>query len=174
MDLIRPIYELIDLRSFSNLWFWLALGAIWFFQGSRVLGVPWDMIVRARQGDAAAGADLEQLAQIHGRRVLRFWRGIGPVATGGICCALTMLGLLGFAYGHEFSQALVLLGVPLGAVGLMSGATARRIEQGGLRQQALWSALIRLRNRVQIVSMVAIAVTTFWGMARNAALSVIW
>ena len=29
MDLADTIFEVIDMRSFSNLWFWIALAVVW-------------------------------------------------------------------------------------------------------------------------------------------------
>ena len=41
------IFELIDLRSFSNLWYWLGLSIFWSTVGHWVLGVPHDIVYPA-------------------------------------------------------------------------------------------------------------------------------
>ncbi|MEC7258626.1 MAG: component of SufBCD complex, partial [Pseudomonadota bacterium] len=49
MDWYSSIFELIDMRSFSNLWFWIALAVTWSTTSHWVLGVPFDMVNRARR-----------------------------------------------------------------------------------------------------------------------------
>ena len=54
MDWYNVIFELIDMRSFSNLWYWIVLAVLWSTASHWVLSVPFDMISRAkRQGGAA-------------------------------------------------------------------------------------------------------------------------
>ncbi len=45
--------------SFSNLWYWIALAVMWSSTSHWVLGVPYDMIQRARREGGQAEADLE-------------------------------------------------------------------------------------------------------------------
>ena len=47
LDWYQSIFELIDMRSFSNLWYWIALAVMWSTASHWVLGVPWDMVIRA-------------------------------------------------------------------------------------------------------------------------------
>ena len=56
--LVRNVFELIDMRSFSNLWFWIALAVLWSSVSHWVLGVPWDMVMRARKDDRRRPPDL--------------------------------------------------------------------------------------------------------------------
>ena len=49
MDLHLRIFEVIDMRSFSNLWYWIMLAVIWSSTSHWVLGVPHDMFIRARR-----------------------------------------------------------------------------------------------------------------------------
>ena len=46
MDFYASVSEVIDLRSFSNLWFWIALAVMWSTVSHWVMGVPWDMVQR--------------------------------------------------------------------------------------------------------------------------------
>ncbi|MEL7184122.1 MAG: component of SufBCD complex, partial [Pseudomonadota bacterium] len=56
--------EVIDFRSFSNLWFWIALAAIWSTASHWVIGVPFDMVRRAARGHEQSLADMHTLANI--------------------------------------------------------------------------------------------------------------
>ena len=168
MDWYQSVFELIDMRSFSNLWFWIVLAVLWSSTSHWVLGVPWDMVMRARRGeDAQRVADMETLVRINTDRLLLIAEESGLLLAGVVCFALTMLGLLGFVYGNEFSQAVFLLGFPMTIVGLMSLSTARTIRREGLSGEALFRILRRHRLLTQVVGVISIFVTAMWGMLQN-------
>ena len=62
--------DVIDLRSFSNLWYWIALATLWSSVSHWVLGVPHDMIQRARREGGQAQSDVEDLVRININRLL--------------------------------------------------------------------------------------------------------
>ncbi|MEL7280122.1 MAG: component of SufBCD complex [Pseudomonadota bacterium] len=168
MDIYSEIFELIDMRSFSNLWFWIMLAIIWSSTSHWVLGVPWDMVTRARRAnDAEKLQDVEQLVRINTRRITHIADETGLLMAGFGCFVLTMLVLLGFVYDHEFSQALFLLGFPMSIVGLICVASSRRILGEELRGEALYKMMSRHRMTTQIVGVVSIFVTGLWGMLQN-------
>lgn len=162
------IFELIDLRSFSNLWYWLGLSIFWSTVGHWVLGVPHDMIRRAQDGrDPQAMHDIEALAGIYVRRLLFISRTAGVWLVAGLSCALSALVLLAAAYRVEFAQALLCLMLPGTLVFLLTLRTARRIEAGENHGPALIRRLRRHRMTVQGVGMVSIFVTAVFGMYQN-------
>ena len=57
-------FEVIDIRSFSNLWFWMVLAVMWSSASHRVIGIPYDMIQNAKRHGGQAERDLEALMQI--------------------------------------------------------------------------------------------------------------
>ena len=155
------------MRSFSNLWFWIALAVVWSSASHWVLGVPFDMITRARRQGGEAQADLETLVRINVSRILYIGRISGLILLGFLCFALTALAMLGFVYDVEFAQALVLIGFPRSIVGGLSIRTAGKIEAEAPRGEALHKRLIRHRQAVQVVGMISIFVTALWGMWQN-------
>ncbi|WP_397541517.1 component of SufBCD complex [Roseovarius salis] len=168
MDWYDSIFELIDMRSFSNLWFWIMLAVVWSSTSHWVLGVPWDMVVRARRGkDARSVADLETMVKINTGRILYIARESGLLLAGFISFVLTVLCLLGFVYGNEFSQAVFLLLFPMTIVGLLSLASAHVIRRDALSGEALFRSMHRHRLMTQVVGMVSIFVTAMWGMLQN-------
>ena len=56
MEIYAILTEIIDLRSFSNLWFWIALAVMWSSTSHWVLGIPHDMIQRAKREGGQAMA----------------------------------------------------------------------------------------------------------------------
>ena len=178
MDWYSTVFETIDMRSFSNLWFWIALAVLWSSTSHYVLGVPWDMVLRARKedkGDAdvdpVAMQDMNAMVQINTRRILHIIEESGLMLTGIVCFLLTAAGLLGWVYGREFAQAIFLLAVPISLVWLLTVRTARQIDASGLTGAALIKRLYRHRLYVQIIGMVSIFVTAMWGMDQNMSVS---
>src|SRR5690606_5033760 len=133
LDWTKLIFDLIDLRSFSNLWYWIALAVTWSSASHWVLGIPYDMVLRARRTGGQAEADLEDIARINVSRILYIVREAGVILLAMLAFVLTTLALLGFVYKVEFAQAVFLIAAPLTVVGLMSVTTARRIVEEGDR-----------------------------------------
>lgn len=173
MSFYNTVVELIDLRSFSNLWFWIVLAVVWSSTSHWVLGVPYDMVSRARRHGGQAQADLETITRINANRLLYIARTSGLWLLGFMFFLLTMLASLGFYYKVEFAQAVFLLALPLTGVGGLSISTAHRIERGEGSGEALDRRLHRHRLMTQMIGMVAIFVTAMWGMYQNIQLSIL-
>ena len=167
MDLFHTLTELIDMRSFSNLWYWIALAVVWSSASHRILGVPFDMVYRSRKQGGQAMDDLEAIVRVNVNRMMYITEMSGHWVLGVSCFVLAMLGMLGFVYSVEFAQAVFLLAFPMAFVGLINWAAARRINRDGLEGEALARQLSLTRLFVQLVGMLAIFVTALWGMYQN-------
>ena len=173
MDLYSDIFELIDMRSFSNLWFWIALAVMWSTASHWVLGVPYDLVLRARRHGGQTEADLEDLVRINVNRMLYIARVSGLWILGLGCFLLSALVLLGFVYHIEFAQALFLLGFPMSIVTLISLSTARLIHQERSSGELLRKRLTRNRLYIQLTGVVSIFFTALWGMYQNMSIGVL-
>ena len=173
MSSTQNIFGLIDLRSFSNIWFWMMLALLWSSLSHYVMGVPFDMVTRARRHGGAAMEDLEAVvrAQVHRRVHIAEVSGQWLVAV--TSAGLTMLALLGFGYGVQFGQALFLLAAPATLVGLLSVRTARRLHAAPLTGEPLCAALGRQRFHVQLLGVLTIFLTAMWGVYRLMTASVL-
>jgi len=155
------------MRSFSNLWFWIALAVTWSTVSHWVLGVPFDMLQRARRQGGEADADFEAMVRINVNR-LNYIRGIGGVwLVVFVSMVISALVVLGFWYDVEFAQAVFLISFPLSIVALMSFRAAQKISAGGDAGEALKRRLIRHRFLTQLIGMISLLVTAMWGMWRN-------
>ncbi|TDE38351.1 component of SufBCD complex [Antarcticimicrobium sediminis] len=170
MDWYSTVFELIDMRSFSNLWFWIALAVAWSSASHWVLGVPYDLVLRARRVGGQAERDLEDITRVNVNRVLYVARVSGPWLMGIGTFLLSSLGILGFFYGVEFAQAVFLLGLPMSGVAALNTATARRIERDQAHGPLLYKRLARCRVYTQMIGMASIFVTALWGMYQNLSL----
>jgi len=168
------VFELINMRSFSNLWYWIVLAVVWSSAGQRVLGVPWDMVIRARKTeDGEALADFSEMVRINVNRRLRMMHESGLVLAGLVAFVLTSLVLLAFVYAIEFAQAVFLLAFPFIPVTALSLRTAVAIRDRDLDGLALVKAVERLRLHVQLIGMASIFVTAMWGMYHNMSANVL-
>lgn len=167
MDWTKTLFDLIDMRSFSNLWYWIALGVIWSSASHWVLGVPYDMVWRARREGGQAALDLETLVRINTSRMLHMSRSHATALIATTCFLATVLGLLGFVYNIEFAQAVLFLFVPLLVLGYLSLRSSLLIEAGEGQGEALYRRLFRHRLSVQVLGMISIFVTSLYGMWVN-------
>ncbi|MBF9033615.1 component of SufBCD complex [Rhodobacterales bacterium HKCCE2091] len=157
--------EVIDLRSFSNLWYWIVLAVLWSTFSHWCLGVPFDLVVRARRGHEQSARDLQILAEVNANRVLSLAEASGILITAITAFLLTGLLVLGWVYGSEFCQATFLLAFPMVLIGVWSVRTARVLTANGFADVA--GALRFHRLGVQLLGIVFIFITAFWGMYVN-------
>jgi hypothetical protein len=173
LDVIDILFEVIDMRSFSNLWYWIALAVMWSSASHWVLGVPHDMIHRARREGGQSEVDLEDLVRINVNRLLQVVdRGV-YLLIGMVAFWLTFLGVLGFFYDVEFAQAIFLLMAPMSVVIWRSVVVSRRIAAGITGGEALYSQLVWHRRVTQIIGMLAVTVTALYGTWQNVNTSVL-
>lgn len=170
MDWYQTVFELIDMRSFSNLWYWIGLAVMWSTVSHWVLGVPFDMVQRARRQGGEAAEDLEAMVRICLSRMRYIERVAGLWVLGVGSALLATLFTLGFWYDVEVAQAIFLLGFPLAIVSMMSVAAARRIQRAGAQGDLLYRMMARHRFWTQVVGMISIFVTAVWGMYQNLSL----
>ncbi len=167
MDWHLVVFEVIDMRSFSNLWFWIALAVLWSTASHWVLGVPYDMVTRARRHGGQAETDLDDMARINADRLLYIAEEAGLWVLAIACFAMAVLVLLAFIYWVELAQALFLLAFPMSLVAMLSLRTASLIRSEQARGALVQKRLSHLRLATQVIGMLSIFVTSLWGMYQN-------
>lgn len=172
MDWYKTIFEVIDMRSFSNLWFWIALAVMWSTVSHFILGVPNDLIRRAYREGGQSLHDVETMAHIYVRRLLYITRLAGLALVALISCLVTGLLVLALFYAVEFAQAVLCLLLPMLVVGALTLRTCLIIEASDLTGDALLARLGRHRIVVQTIGMVSLFLTGMFGMYQNLTLGV--
>ncbi|WP_425038761.1 component of SufBCD complex [Primorskyibacter sp. S187A] len=172
-DVYTSVFELIDMRSFSNLWYWIALAVMWSTASHWVLGVPFDMVSRARKYGGQTMIDLEDLTRINVNRLLFIGRMAGIWLVAVFCFILSGLFTAGFVLANEFAQATFLLVFPLSIIWLLSVNTAKLIEMQELHGEALCRRITRHRFHIQVLGILFIFVTAMWGMYQNFSMGVL-
>ncbi len=174
---IDGILTLLDSRSFGSIWFWVMLLFAWSLSARRVLGVPSDVFGSVGKSAALPGDDpaamllLDWLSLTLPRR--NIGTGEGALLLGLAAFLLTTLAVLGFEYGLEMAQALVLLMLPFALVFLAEMRLARRLalvlrqaETGGsVNAAGTQAARLMRRHRlmVTLLSILVVALTAFYG-----------
>ncbi|MEL7459536.1 MAG: component of SufBCD complex [Pseudomonadota bacterium] len=169
MDWYQTVFELIDMRSFSNLWYWIALAVVWSTASHWVLGVPFDMVLRAKRQGGQAEIDMLNIVSVNVRRMQYIGQvsGLWIIAIGS--AVLTTLAILGFVYWVELAQAIFLLAFPMSLVGLLSLRAARAMLDDTHDADAMRDRLTRHRLHTQLIGVVSIFVTSLFGMWQNIA-----
>jgi len=167
VNLTDALFEVIDMRSFSNLWYWIGIAVLWSSMSHWVLGVPFDLIQRARKHGGEAEQDLIDIVRVNVNRLLGIARSAGQWVLLFVSFVNTTLLVLAFFYDIEFAQALVFIVFPLSIIGALSLSSAQHIETNATDAQSLYKMLIRHRLWTQIIGMVSIFVTSMYGMYHN-------
>jgi cytochrome oxidase assembly protein ShyY1 len=167
LDWYQTIFEVIDMRSFSNLWYWIGLAVLWSSTSHWVLGVPFDMVTRARRSGGSLNADMETLAHINVKRLLYIVQTAGIWLVGFATFVLVSLGILSFVYDMEFAQAVLFMAAPMTLVAYVTYRTAQAIAVEDSRGAALIKRISRCRMIVQVIGMLAILATSMFGMWQN-------
>ncbi|GGF63600.1 hypothetical protein GCM10011402_14610 [Paracoccus acridae] len=169
----------LDSRSFGTVWYWLVVIGTWSLTGRNVIGVPAEIVSRARSAVQAGQGDCPVVLHLLDwlSLVLPRWR-LGPreglvfLAVTGFL--LTSLAILGIGYALELALAAFLLLLPFAILFWLRVALARRLmplleaaEEGSRPiPEAAAEAIRRMvihRRLVTVLSMAAVAVTALWG-----------
>jgi len=161
------LFDVIDMRSFSNLWYWIGIAVLWSSMSHWVLGVPNDLIQRARKHGGAAEQDLIDIVRVNVNRLLGIARFSGPWLLMFVSFVNTALLVLAFVYWIEIAQALFFIVLPLSITGAVSLSSAQHIETHATDAQSLYKMLHRHRLWTQIIGMISIFVTAMYGMYHN-------
>ena len=167
MDFYTTVFEVIDMRSFSNLWYWIGLAVVWSTASHWVLGVPYDLVLRGRRQGGMAEADLMAMVRASCNRLIHIGEVLGVWVLSGTCAVMSGLAALGFWYGVEFAQAVFLMAFPLSIVLFLSIQAARKLLQRDETAEAVYARLRRHRTMTRLIGFASIFVTAMWGMSQN-------
>jgi hypothetical protein len=158
---------LIDARSFSSLWYWIAVAAYWMVISNAVIGVPYDLVLRSAQPNSDHTPDLIDMVRINVLRLLRKSASYGLVTAAIAAAGFTILFLLGMSYGMELAQAIFLVAGPGLLVHLLNIRVAKTIYKQEPEGDDLIVLLKRHRFKVQLIGSLSIFITALWGMYHN-------
>ncbi len=164
MDWTEAITRFIAFDTFANIWYWLAVVVSWSVASNWLIGVPFDMLYRARKYGAQEVADLAALVDINVRRIMAFDRMIGPLVIGLAAFMLSGLGMMGFYYDFAFAEGLFVLGAPLSIVGAINLRLAHQLSAHPLAGKDLVRRMFKIRFWTQVIAMIALFFTAMYGI----------
>lgn len=160
------IFSLMDFSAFPSVWYWVLVGLTWTRLIHAPIGIPRDLVRRAQHGSDTARRDVEALADVVTGRSATATRYDSMLAVALWAFALTAIALLAVVYGFRTAEALLLLAAPLALVHWLGTGAKARIRDGALVGNDLLVELARLGWRVQIVGLLAVFISSLWGMYR--------
>lgn len=148
------MFEIFAAASFVSVWYWVLHVVVWTLACYRTLGVPHDMLLRARRLPEIAG-QVDLLAGLAAARIGGIHDRLGvPVAAGAGFLLAVVFGL-GFLSGVEVAQAAFLLMLPFAVISYSKLRLALAVRRRGIAGPALVLALARRRLVHQFVAIVA-------------------
>ena len=163
------IFQVIDLGSFSSLWYWIAVAVAWSTVSHCVIGVAFDVVQRAKRHGGEAMVELADMTRLCVNRQLNITAMAGAWILGFVCFLLSSLLILGVWYDVELALAVFMLALPMTIVGATALSTSRLIAATGPEGEDLIRILTRHRLWTQIVGMSSIFLTAMVGMFHNLA-----
>jgi hypothetical protein len=148
------LFQTFAAASFQSIWYWVLHVVVWTLACYRTLGVPHDMLLRARRVPEAA-AKVDILARLSSERIggIHDRYGVPIAAAAGF--ALAGLAALGFSTGIEAAQAGFALLMPFIVVSYSKLRLALAIRRRGIAGTELVLALARRRVWHQFIAVMA-------------------
>ena len=172
LSLHQTLFQIISLNTFSNIWYWFVVGITWAIASYWIMGVPFDMVLRARRQEIAAEQDLDQWVRISARRIQHLTTVGGVALMGLVSFALSANAMIAFYYGSEIAKGVFFLAFPMAIVGIFNIRLAQRFVADQPQGVALAHTLLRWRFFVQILGMVSVFISAMYGMYFNLSLPV--
>ena len=109
------MFQFFAAASFQSLWYWVLHVTVWTLACYRTLGVPHDMLIRARRRPDVA-ARVDQLAHLACERVGGIYDALGVPLAALAGFVLAAVFALGFLSGIETAQAAFAILLPLAVI----------------------------------------------------------
>ena len=159
--------ETLAAASFQSIWYWVLHAVVWTLACYRTLGVPLDMLHRARRSPEIAGR-VDVLAGLASARIGAAHDAAGVPLAAISAFLLTSLALIGFGLGIEVAQASFLLLAPLAVIGYSKLRLALAVRRRRLGGSELVLALARRRVWHQFIAVLAMVAALGLAMLRHA------
>ena len=165
--MVWRLFETFAGASFQSIWYWVLHAVVWTLACYRTLGVPHDMLLRARREpeigervDVLAGLACERVGGIHDRL------GVPIAAVSGF--VLTVAFVFGFWNGIEMARAAFVILLPLWVVGYSKLRLALAVRHHRMSGPRLVLALARRRVWHQFIAVLAMLAAVTMALASHA------
>lgn len=159
--------ETFAAASFQSIWYWVLHLLVWTLACYRTLGVPLDMLHRARATPEIARR-VDTLARLAAARIGGVYDLLGVPLAAVAGFVLAALSVIAFALRIEVVQAALLLLLPLAVIGYSKLRLALAVRRRGLCGAELVLALARRRVWHQFIAILAMIVALAFALVRHA------
>jgi hypothetical protein len=159
------VFQAFATASFMSIWYWVLHVVVWTLACYRTLGVPQDMLVRARRAPEVAER-VDALAGLASARVVGIYRTLGVPLAAAAGFVLAALAGIGFGQGIELAQASFFLIFPMIVILYSKLRLAIAVRRRGIGGPALVLALARRRVWHQLVAVLAMLAAAAAAFAR--------
>jgi len=158
------LFQFFAAASFQSLWYWVLHVVVWTLACYRTLGVPHDMLVRARR-DPGTAQRVDVLARLSSERIggIHDRLGVPLAALAGFLLAGVFA--LGFLSGIETAQAAFAIMLPLAMISYSKLKLALAVRRRGIAGPELVLALARRRVWHQMFAVTGMLAATALAMA---------
>lgn len=143
------------------------IALMWAGLTRATMGVPYDLLARARRLGGQAQFDIEALARIHAERYVYYWSRGKLFQVAFLAFVLSGLFVLAGLFHFEFAQAILFLLLPLTMIAANSLRVAHRVLAGHGQGDALYTLILRHRFFVQVIGFTFISLTAVFGLFHN-------
>lgn len=160
------LFQLLEISSFLNIWYWGFLAVAWSRATYWTLGVPFHDARLAVQRNGRYMTEFETLLEVNMSRYIEVFDEFGIPMMALASFGLATLGTLGFVFGMELMQAIFLLLAPLMIASLLSLRFAYRVKRRKITGEALYRAYCAHRRWKQLFGALVLMVIALWAVVR--------
>jgi len=148
------LFKFFAAASFQSPWYWVLHVVVWTLACYRTLGVPHDMLLRARRMPEVAGR-VDLLCRLSCERIGGVYDGMGVPLGAASGFVLAACFALGFMSGIEAAQAAFALLMPLAVIAYSKLRLALAVRRKRMEGPELVLALARRRVWHQFIAVLA-------------------
>jgi hypothetical protein len=158
------LFQFFAAASFQSLWYWVLHAVVWTLACYRTLGVPLDMLLRARREPGAAER-VDVLARLASERIGGIYDRLGVPLAALAGFLLAVVFALGFLTGIETAQAAFAIMLPFAVITYSKLRLALAVRRRGMNGPELVLALARRRIWHQFFAVMAMLAAIGLSMA---------
>jgi hypothetical protein len=160
------LYQSFAAAGFQSIWYWTLHVVVWTVACYRTLGVPHDMLLRARRIPEIADR-VNTLAHLSSERIGGIYDRAGVPLAAAAGFLLAAVAALGFVNGLEVARAALMILLPLALIGYSKLRLALYIRRSRIRGARLVVLLARRRFGHQLLAILAMLAATALALAHH-------
>lgn len=156
--------DIMTANGFDSPWYWLLVAIVWVRVIQWTLGIPFDMMRAALNGDTQARQDVFALLDIHIRNVTHEFNRFGSVLVLMTCFVLASFATMGFWNDIAVLQGAFFIAFPMALQGAIGVRLAFRLQENPATWKELCSIYRKQRLMKFALAVLFIAGSILWAL----------